>query len=77
MLLVISIQVTLLVFCACDCPSMIMSFFRLTDLAVSGYGTLEDQSWTPGWVFILGTVGCSFFAAVFNIGWAATQVSHM
>lgn len=25
----------------------------------------------------LQTVGYSFFAAIFNVGWAATQVSHM
>ncbi|XP_006649460.1 major facilitator superfamily domain-containing protein 12-like [Oryza brachyantha] len=27
--------------------------------------------------YLVRTVGYSFFAAVFNIGWAATQVSHM
>lgn len=27
--------------------------------------------------YLVRTVGYSFFAAVFNVGWAATQVSHM
>jgi hypothetical protein len=27
--------------------------------------------------YLVRTIGYSFFAAVFNIGWAATQVSHM
>jgi hypothetical protein len=27
--------------------------------------------------YLVRTAGYSFFAAVFNIGWAATQVSHM